>query len=235
MPKQNKHEEIETNEDEASKKRHIFKVVLFSLLIFDIIAIPILILVMTNNNKTESVSSLSISSGPSNNEEVNQFASKMVDIANHEIKKDYDDNCSNLVCITYTQKELGKYDYTMMSYSNSGKLYKITLLDITSGQSSPETYLLNQTLETIDNYGFLVSYTSVTKEKVLTSNSCYYISEGPDHKELVTGFYYKDNTYYVYQEQENDDLSKLKSTQPKQVFNSNGIIEKYYAQTLKGE
>ena len=133
----------------------------------------------------------------------------------------------------------------MMSYSSSGKLYKITLLDITSGQSSPETYLLNQTLETIDNYGFLVSYTSVTKEKVLTSNSCYYkvltsnscyyVSEGPDHKELVTGFYYKENAYYVYQEQENDDLSKLESTQPKQVFNSNGIIEKYYAQTLKGE
>ena len=136
---------------------------------------------------------------------------------------------------TYTQKELGKFDYTMMSYSSSGKLYRITLLDITSGQSSPETYLLNQTLETIDNYGFLVSYTSVTKEKVLTSNSCYYISEGPDHKELVTGFYYKENAYYVYQEQENDDLSKLESTQPKQVFNSNGIIEKYYAQTLKGE
>ena len=235
MPKQNKHEEIETNEDEASKKRHIFKVVLFSLLIFDIIAIPILILVMTNNNKAESVSSLSISSGPSNREEVNQFASKMVDIANYEIKKDYDDNCSNLVCVTYTQKELGKFDYTMMSYSSSGKLYKITLLDITSGQSSPETYLLNQTLETIDNYGFLVSYTNVTKEKVLTSNSCYYISEGPDYKTLVTGFYYKDNTYYVYQEQENDDLSKLENTQPKQVFNSNGIIEKYYAQMLKGE
>ena len=93
MPKQNKHEEIETNEDEASKKRRIFKVVLFSLLIFDIVAIPILILVMTNNNKAESVSSLSISSGPSNHEEVNQFASKMVGIANHEIKKDYDDTC----------------------------------------------------------------------------------------------------------------------------------------------
>ena len=169
----------------------------------------------------------------------------MLSIANQELGKQYGmaaDTCIDIACITYQEKAtLDTYDYSISAYAfrgNYSRLYTITINDVDASSSSDiQNYMMDMSKEQLDNYGYVVNYTKVVQASIKTSNGYFYTSMGPDEKELVTGFYYEDDSYHVYQECEDIDNFNFTGHPEKQMFKNDSLIQNYYRYVLtaKGE
>ena len=243
---ENKQEDIKTNDKKQSK----FKIIVKAILVIDVIGLLTFLII-------KGISALKVMGGASSNEastpyveepwigNAKAFQTKMLSIANQELGKQYGmaaDTCIDIACITYQEKATpDTYDYSISAYAfrgNYSRLYTITINDVDASSSSDiQNHMMDMSKEQLDDYGYVVSYTNVVQASVKTSNGYFYTSMGPDEKELVTGFYYEDDSYHVYQECEDIDNFNFTGHPEKQMFKNDSLIQNYYRYVLtaKGE
>ena len=245
MAEENKQEEIKTNVDNTSKKPSATKKVIYGILLLDAIAIPIFFLVQALNYQherrygrqeytTKQTTSYDMVAGY----EARHFANSMLHHANHEMEKQYGitmDPCGELVCVTYNEKSYKVYDYSIVAYADrkdsDDRLYTITIQDIELTYSNDiQFYMLDLTEEALDTYAYTISYTTIVSKGVRPdSYSYFYISRGPDQKQLVSGVqFHNDGAYYVFREHECDSYMDMYSEQAEQIFREDSQIKNYY-------
>ena len=242
MAEENKQEEIKTNVDNTPKKRNVGKMVLYSVLLLDAIAIPIFFLFQALNYRHERRNGRPEKSTAETSNyvayEARHFANSMLHHANHEMEKQYGitmDPCGELVCVTYDETSYRVYDYSIVAYADrkdsDDRLYTITIQDIELTYSSDiQFYMLDLTEEALDTYAYTISYTTVISKAVRPdSDSYFYISKGPDQKQLVSGVqFHNDGAYYVFREHECDDYTDMYSQEAEQIFREDSQIKNYY-------
>lgn len=243
---ENKQEDIKTNDKKQSK----FKIIVKAILVIDVVGLLTFLII-------KGINALKIMGGASSNEastpyveepwvgNAKAFQDKMLSIANQELGKQYGmaaDTCIDIACITYQEKATpDTYDYSISAYAfrgNYSRLYTITINDVDASSSSDiQNHMMDMSKEQLDDYGYVVSYTKVVQASIKTSNGYFYTSMGPDEKELVTGFYYEDDSYHVYQECEDIDNFNFTGHPEKQMFKNDSLIQNYYRYVLtaKGE
>lgn len=245
MAEENKQEEIKTNVDNTPKKRNVGKMVLYSVLLLDAIAIPIFFLFQALNYQHERRHGRPGKSTAETSNydtavayEARRFANSMLHHANHEMEKQYGiimDPCGELVCVTYNEKSYKVYDYSIVAYADrkdsDDRLYTITIQDIELTYSNDiQFYMLDLTEEALDTYAYTISYTTVVSKGVRPdSYSYFYISRGPDQKQLVYGVqFHNDGAYYVFREHECDDYTDMYSQEAEQIFREDSQAKNYY-------
>lgn len=247
---ENKQEDIEIKEKRSNK----FRIIAKTILLVDVLSLFVFLTVQcvqscSKMGKPYDHRSQRTASTPYVEEpwvgNAKAFQDKMLSIANQELGKQYGmaaDTCIDIACITYQEKATpDTYDYSISAYAfrgNYSRLYTITINDVDASSSSDiQNHMMDMSKEQLDDYGYVVNYTKVVQASIKTSNGYFYTSMGPDEKELVTGFYYEDDSYHVYQECEDIDNFNFTGHPEKQMFKYDSLIQNYYRYVLtaKGE
>lgn len=235
MAEQNNQESVKTNNKKPNK--HLArKIAVITFLALDVIALPMYFISIAVNdyghiklfNFEEKRGNTSYPTYSSQEPEwvsrAKKYENKMLSHINYELTKRGNDQCDSIAAISYVETGDHFYDFKIAGVSDN-KLYTLVISTITANDI--QSYMLDLTNSRLDDYGFTISYTTISHSYIV-GDVFLYISKGPDEKELVTGFKYDDDMYFVYFEHECAIGTDISGEVPEQVFRNSGYIQDFY-------
>ena len=206
---QNKQEQ---KEDGKEKREQTLKVVITSSICTLLFIVILLLLVLLGLKKCQPVSNgdtsnSSSSSQPVDTERNNRITDVFKDIVNKQMQLDgFDsDDIKNVVAVIYEDNYPTQFGLNIIVNSET-KVYYYYASDVNypedkSGYDNFVSYLLMNTSNHVLNGDITLSLSDKTNEVINTSKTSYkaIISKSASNDKYLSGFYYENNNFFVYQ------------------------------------
>lgn len=229
-------EQKEDKQENKEEKKSTLKRVLGILIILDLLLVIILLILFglksckSNNSSTSSIESSS--SERYDSDELDGVFKKIVKTQMDDYGFD-EDSLLNVVAVSYVDNS-SSFDLTISVISSTKVyIYKIENSGY-QGYDNFVSFLLVNNNNTPLNGVVSLNKLTISNDAVTTSksNNHYAVGKNDLEEKYLSGYYYDENGYYIYQKLLLDNTDPF-TKQESQIINSDDLLYSYYQRLIK--